>query len=92
MQHLLWRCLDCDYDLYYTKVTYDQLLDMIPDAAMKVEGEKPDDLDADVKLVYEFIQFMMTKWAKSLDGIAEDVKLSVKGKQETAIHAQTRSH
>lgn len=78
-------------DLYDTKVTYEQLLDMIKDAANKVEGEKGE-LDADVKIVYEFIKFMMTKWAKGLDLREEDVKTSVMGKREAGIHAQTRTY
>ena len=48
------------------------------------------DSDADVKIVSEFIKFMMTKWSNNLNERTDGEKSSVMGKRETTIHAQTR--
>ena len=72
-------------DLYVTNISYEELKDLMKDAN---KGE----FDADVKIVIEFIKYFMTKWAKTLETRPEDEKLSVMGKRETGIHAQTRTY
>lgn len=48
------------------------------------------DSNHDSKVVQEFIVFMMTAWAKELNNRDETVKMSVKGKMDSATYAQTR--
>ena len=43
-----------------------------------------------MKIVSEFIKFMMTKWSNNLNERTDGEKSSVMGKRETTIHAQTR--
>ena len=70
-------------DLYETQITYDDLQKMM-DKADKGDPE------VDVVIVSEFVKYMMTKWAKELEKREQDIKMSVMGKRETGIHAQTR--
>jgi pre-mRNA-splicing factor 18 len=72
-------------DLYECLIVYDELIDMIPEA-------NKGDMDADVKIVSEFIKFMMTKWHQALSKRSPDEQSSVMGKRETGIHTQTRTY
>lgn len=72
-----------EHDLYETSITYEDLLEMMPKA-------HKGDSDSDVKIVSEFIRFMMTKWAGNLSERSEGEKSSVMGKRETTIYTQTR--
>ena len=72
-----------EHDLYETSITYEDLLEMMPKA-------HKGDSDSDVKIVSEFIRFMMTKWAGNLNERSEGEKSSVMGKRETTIYTQTR--
>jgi len=74
-----------EHDLYETSITYEDLLEMMPKA-------HKGDSDSDVKIVSEFIRFMMTKWAGNLSERSEGEKSSVMGKRETTIYTQTRAY
>ncbi len=74
-----------DSDLYVTTIVYDELLELINDA-------HKGDIEADVKLVSEFIRFMITQWGRSLEKRSPEEKTSVMGKRETGIYAQTRTY
>lgn len=49
------------------------------------------DFALDLKLVAEFINVMLRKWAQELNERDEGTKMSVKGKIEAGVYAQTRS-
>ena len=48
------------------------------------------DFALDLKLVAEFINVMLRKWAEELNERDEMTKMSVKGKIEAGVYAQTR--
>ena len=63
--------------------TYDELLDMVNDI-------NKGDAEHDLKVVSGFIKVMLKFWGEELNARDNEVKMSVKGKIESGIYAQTR--
>ncbi|KAK0417340.1 hypothetical protein QR680_012952 [Steinernema hermaphroditum] len=58
---------------------------------VKLLGEEKN-TDQDCDILYEYLTFLMGRWAKELNAREEDEKRSAKGKLEAGSHKQTMEH
>lgn len=72
-----------DVEITETKVTYEDLEKMILD----VDKGDP---DYDCRVIAEYVKLMTSLWGYELNDRDEKLKMSVKGKLETGMYAQTR--
>ena len=63
--------------------TYEEIVEM-------AEKTNKGDSKLDHKVILEFIKVMLKFWGEELNGREEGIKMSVKGKIDTGVYAQTR--
>lgn len=70
-------------DVLNEEIDFNEILDL-----SKKQREK----NTDSLLVLKYIKMVCKKWGQELNHRVRDLKLSIKGRIETALHAQTVSH